>query len=85
MSGGLVQPTEQRGEIGGENAPSDRLLAQTQDAAVTTYTNAGSGAGESHLDSFFNTSGWTRQDAITAATLLNTALFVALVYLEVQR
>lgn len=39
---------------------------------------------ESHLDSFIDQSAWTREDLVTAATVLNSALFIVLVYLEVR-
>lgn len=39
---------------------------------------------ESHLDPFFAESGWTRDDLVTAATMLNSVLFIVLVYLEVR-
>mgnify|MGYP000049291105 CR=1 FL=1 len=43
-----------------------------------------SATSESHLDSFFAESGWTRDDVVTAATVLNSVLFIVLVYLEVR-
>lgn len=38
---------------------------------------------ESHLDSFFNASGWTREDVLVIAAALQIGLWLALLYLEV--
>lgn len=38
---------------------------------------------ESHLDSFFNRSGWTREDVLVIAASVQIAMWVALLYLEV--
>jgi hypothetical protein len=85
--GGLAPPREQRGEVSATET-TDRLHTMTADAGTTEYSATGSNSGqsvESHLDSFIEQSGWTRQDLVTVATLLNSVLFLALLYLEVKR
>lgn len=51
---------------------------------VPAYSSTSAG-GPSHLDSFIEGSNWSREDLVTVATVLNTVLFVTLVYYEVYR
>ena len=58
---------------GGENAATS--------GGNTAFTS--DGAGQSHLDSFFQGSGWTREDVMLLAVLLQAVLLVAW-YVEVR-
>lgn len=59
---GLVPEAE-----GGENADTT--------GGNTAFTSTG--AGESHLDSFFQGSGWTREDVMLLAVLLQAVILIA--------
>lgn len=87
MQGGLRAGNEKSEmQPGTKGAPSDRMHAMTAGDGTPNYAPESSGSGgPSHLDSFFQGSNWTRQDLVTAATVLNTVLFITLVYIEVNR
>jgi len=63
-------------QTGGNSTQNGQAGLQTD---VET-TNVGL---ESHLDSFFNSSGWTREDVLVIAAALQIGLWLALLYLEV--
>lgn len=71
---GLVTTSEDDTGAGG-NAPEG---GGGLEASVST------GPVESHLDSFFDGSGWTREDMLVVLTLFELALFAMLVYSEVN-
>jgi|GEM_PF-6481876 len=65
------QPTEQP-SLGGQTGQRQPLQA------------SGDRSGMSHLDSFFASSGWTREDVMVVAAGVQIAMWIALLYLEVK-
>ncbi len=43
----------------------------------TAFTTTDAGTGQSHLDSFFQASGWTRDDVMLLAVLLQAVILIA--------
>lgn len=66
-------------------------LVETTTTEGSPESGAGAGAttldmsGVSHMDSLFQTSGWTREDLELLAAVLNLVLVALLVYAEVSR
>jgi hypothetical protein len=59
----------------------DTGLATTQQVPQTTAADSGGSGGsvESHLDSFFEESGWTRDDLILVLLVIQTAVLLSTV------
>lgn len=73
MAGGLVTEAEVQ-----------QFRASESDGPEFTATSAVDGAPvESHLDSFFGTSGWTRTDALVVLSLAQTVLLLFVAHREV--
>ena len=74
---------------GGSPAPGHGLTtasAATEQSSLggSTPLHATSDTSEvSHLDSFFQGSGWTREDVLVAVSVVELALWAILLYLEV--
>lgn len=54
------------------------------DAGEASITTTSGQAGISHLDSFFEQSGWTREDVLVVAAALDVVMFALIIYLEVS-
>lgn len=60
------------------------LIGDTEGGEVATTTGGNTefattdvGAGQSHLDSFFQASGWTREDVMLLAVLVQAVILIA--------
>jgi len=63
--------------------PTSQAAADVEVSTTTTPTSAG--VVDSHLDSFFAESAWTREDVLVLAALVQLLGWAALLYLEVNR
>lgn len=96
QGGGLIHETSS-GDYHIANAyttsgASDPNSASGGNAATGSATGGGvdvgvdvTGSVDSHLDSFFATHAVTRDDVLVLAGVLNVALFLTLLYVEVAR
>jgi hypothetical protein len=67
----------------GQGHPIGGNSGQTGRAGLDTNVTTSSAELESHLDSFFDDSGWTREDVLVLAAAVQLGMWVALLYLEV--
>lgn len=80
MQGGGVNPDVGYGLVtsattdGGQRSAPDR----------TPLDSSGDISDLSHLDSFFATTGWTREDVLVVAAVVQLGMWLALLYLEVN-
>lgn len=70
--------------IGLTSATTTNATGTTYGPDATVLESSGDIAEMSHFDSFFATSGWTREDVLMVAGLVQVAAWVALLYLEVS-
>lgn len=87
MGGGLIDDPAGRGTYHTMHGPGSTSPAQSP-GGVGTTVNVGQAGGQtvnSHLDSFFDSSGWTREDVMVVASAVQLLAWAALLYVEVQR
>ncbi|WP_336001451.1 hypothetical protein [Halorientalis halophila] len=85
--GGLYDDPAGRGQYHTMGPPGSESPAQQAPAGVDSSVAVGQIGGEtvnSHLDSFFDSSGWTREDVLVVAAGVQLVAWAALLYLEVN-
>lgn len=98
MMRGLVHETESGPQVtaaytattaddlsGGNSTGSTAANADTAAAVTSTGDPGAFAAVDSHLDSFFAGSGWTREDVLVVAALVQLVAWSILLYNEVVR
>ena len=74
--------------MGAQPAPSQQGGGQGSQGGLNTQVNqaqAGQTTVHSHLDSFFVQSGWTREDVLVVAALIQLIAWLLLLYMEANR
>lgn len=84
MQSGLITTTEaDTASNGAGNGVSQHMDSVTEDANTVTYT--ADQPGQPPVEAMLAGTAWTREDLVAAATVLNTVLFAAVLYVEVKK